>query len=379
MSMRAIGIYREREFSPGKIEADAAILDAVLADLRRAGFDTEAIDSGSLARTTAARADLVLAMCQGEGALRKLALIESAGALVINSPEAIRNCYRDRLGDMLAGARVPIPPGILVSSRAAAIDAPRPRPQLPAAGASWENSPRDSFANRAADDGAECVGPFPAPSPSRHDCCEKACPERSRRNRNNRAALPSPKGRGAYPEARPLDLADVPKILADDVLDVLDLCRPLYVKRGDLHALSANDVVRVGGAAELRPALQNFARRGIGLAYVQQAVEGTVVKFYGVSGRRFFRALPERGDLSNAVSERLHAIVSLAADALGLEVWGGDAVIEGGDRVLIIDFNDWPSYSRVRDEAAAAIAERAVALLRDHQNLWRVDASGEKA
>jgi len=28
MSYRALGIYREPEFSPGKVEADAAILDA---------------------------------------------------------------------------------------------------------------------------------------------------------------------------------------------------------------------------------------------------------------------------------------------------------------------------------------------------------------
>ena len=30
---RALGIYREPEFSPGKVEADAAILDATMAEL----------------------------------------------------------------------------------------------------------------------------------------------------------------------------------------------------------------------------------------------------------------------------------------------------------------------------------------------------------
>ena len=30
MKVRAIGIYREAQFSPGKVDADAAILDAVL-------------------------------------------------------------------------------------------------------------------------------------------------------------------------------------------------------------------------------------------------------------------------------------------------------------------------------------------------------------
>jgi hypothetical protein len=35
----------------------------------------------------------------------------------------------------------------------------------------------------------------------------------------------------------------------------------------------------------------------------------------------------------------------------------------GGDRFAIIDFNDWPSYSRVRGPAARAIARRAINLL----------------
>ena len=47
MTYRALGIYREPEFSPGKVEADAAILDAVLAELAREGFHTSAIDAKS--------------------------------------------------------------------------------------------------------------------------------------------------------------------------------------------------------------------------------------------------------------------------------------------------------------------------------------------
>ncbi len=43
MKRRAIGIYREVEFSPGKVEADAAILDAVLAELAAHGIETEAL------------------------------------------------------------------------------------------------------------------------------------------------------------------------------------------------------------------------------------------------------------------------------------------------------------------------------------------------
>jgi len=43
MNPRILGVYREVEFSPGKVEADAAIIDAVLAELRNYGADTAAI------------------------------------------------------------------------------------------------------------------------------------------------------------------------------------------------------------------------------------------------------------------------------------------------------------------------------------------------
>ena len=49
MSYRALGIYREPEFSPGKVEADAAILDAVLSELKREGVEIQAMDAVSFA------------------------------------------------------------------------------------------------------------------------------------------------------------------------------------------------------------------------------------------------------------------------------------------------------------------------------------------
>jgi len=52
----------------------------------------------------------------------------------------------------------------------------------------------------------------------------------------------------------------------------------------------------------------------------------------------------------------------VSAEALGLEVWGGDALFDGNE-FAIVDFNDWPSFSRVRDEAARAIARRSLQLL----------------
>jgi len=259
MSYRALGIYREPEFSPGKIEADAAILDAVLGELARAGLETGSLDARAFAGGAAAGADIILAMCQGENALRRLAETERAGAIAINSALAIRNCYRDLLA----------PAGALVAT------------------------------------------------------------------------------------AAPLDAR---------ALAGVDLGAPVFIKRGDLHALGRDDVQRAVSRADLQARLGSFAQRGIRFAYVQQEFAGAVIKFYGVSGGAYFSALPEAGEAPEAAVRELAVAAQTAAAALGLEAWGGDAVLSG-ERFAIIDFNDWPSYSRVRGPAARAIARRAIAIL----------------
>ena len=45
-----------------------------------------------------------------------------------------------------------------------------------------------------------------------------------------------------------------------------------------------------------------------------------------------------------------------AAAAVGLEIFGGDAIIRADGEPVIIDINAWPSYARYRDQAAQAIA-----------------------
>ncbi len=269
MSYRALGVYREPEFSPGKVEADAAILDGALAELAREGFETSAIDAQSFGDGVPVEADLILAMCQGERPLKRLAEVEQAGAVAMNSALAIRNCYRDLLAPGLQHAGVPAPAGALV------------------------------------------------------------------------------------PTQEPLDLR---RLLG------MDLSGGVFVKRGDLHALGNEDVQRVVGRNQLESVLSGFADRGVRFAYLQQEALGNVVKFYGVSGGTFFTALPEEDEIPEAAVRELSDAASRAASALGLEAWGGDAVLSG-DRFAIIDFNDWPSFSRVRAQAARAIARRAMALM----------------
>ena len=74
MNLNVLGVYRETEFSPGKVAADAAIIDAALAELKRGGASVSAITVRTICqRPTSRHADVVLAMCQSHKALNRLA------------------------------------------------------------------------------------------------------------------------------------------------------------------------------------------------------------------------------------------------------------------------------------------------------------------
>jgi len=133
---------------------------------------------------------------------------------------------------------------------------------------------------------------------------------------------------------------------------------PVWLKRGDVHAVREGDVVSVSSREELSRALQHFHRHNVGEILVQSHVEGPVVKFYGVGRGDYFVAfLASTGeDVTTKVTEALGPVAQRAAEAVGLEVYGGDAVLTGNGSVALIDLNDWPSFSRCRRSAAGKIA-----------------------
>ncbi|HET7295793.1 MAG TPA: hypothetical protein VFI66_01550 [Gemmatimonadales bacterium] len=133
----------------------------------------------------------------------------------------------------------------------------------------------------------------------------------------------------------------------------------LWIKRGDVHAERAEDVVAttLDGVAD---ALRAFTTRGIPWVALQEHVPGPVVKFYGVTDGRFFRWYGSdagfAGERPSVDENRLKALAFEAAAILGLEVFGGDVVFPEPDRPVLIDINDWPSFAPFREEAAQAIA-----------------------
>ena len=147
---------------------------------------------------------------------------------------------------------------------------------------------------------------------------------------------------------------------------------PCWLKRGDAAAQSKADVVFCQDADALQKALADFKARGISDYVVSRHVAGDVVKFYGVSDT-FFRYFYPTDDGQTKFGDEtqhngpshhyafdaqaLQSEVERLARLVGIEVYGGDAIIDSEGRFFIIDFNDWPSFSRCRDEAAEAIGK----------------------
>jgi hypothetical protein len=132
---------------------------------------------------------------------------------------------------------------------------------------------------------------------------------------------------------------------------------PGWVKRADVHNTQAGDVVLAEDAAGVGEALRALAARGMPRAVLQPHVEGDLIKFYGV-GPGWFRCFYHRDQRVAGHpfdQEGLARLVRAAAAALGLEVYGGDAIATPSGLTLL-DMNAWPSFALYRDEAAAEIA-----------------------
>lgn len=115
---RLLGLYREKQYSPGRHQSnDALLLDQIAHRLREREFsvDLMTLDEANGAR---AKAALVFSMCQGRAALENLAQWEREGVRIMNSPRAALNTHRDRLPALMIEARLPFPQTNLMATNA---------------------------------------------------------------------------------------------------------------------------------------------------------------------------------------------------------------------------------------------------------------------
>ena len=108
-------ILRAGIFSPNHIANDAAILHAVVAELRRRGCQVKVYSEEEFCNAVIDE-DVVLAMCRGDRAVEKIQHLEDAGRLVVNSGYGIENCIRMIMVRLLAQAGVPVPEFFVVDT-----------------------------------------------------------------------------------------------------------------------------------------------------------------------------------------------------------------------------------------------------------------------
>lgn len=109
-----IGILREEVFSPNRVEDDAAILRLTAEAVRRRGYDVELTRPQDLSPETEPR--MAFAMCEGVDSLKLLEKWESKGFAIVNSPRAVKNCYRHRMLTLLNHGTLPLPKTLLIQT-----------------------------------------------------------------------------------------------------------------------------------------------------------------------------------------------------------------------------------------------------------------------
>ena len=149
-----------------------------------------------------------------------------------------------------------------------------------------------------------------------------------------------------------------------------ELHYPAWLKRANGWSCHKNDVCFVRDASEAMSALREMRSRGITEMIHCEHVAGDIIKFYGVEKKYFHYSYPDPEKSKFGLEkingtphcypfsiEKMKATVFAAAEKIGLEIYGGDCIVCKDGEILIIDMNDFPSFTAVRDKAAKEIAE----------------------
>lgn len=148
---------------------------------------------------------------------------------------------------------------------------------------------------------------------------------------------------------------------------------PFWIKKGEGWAEHKEDV---SFAATMEEAIEKISRihqrYPEGTVFLVEHLKGDLIKFYGVQGTDFFfwkypdlnnskfgleaiNGLPARFKFDEMKLKQLCDHISELTDIV---VYGGDCIVDADGSFRIIDFNDWPSFSACRQNAAQAITER---------------------
>lgn len=113
--IKIAAIMRAGAYSPNHIGNDAAILNAVVEQLRKRGcevnvYSEEQLNAGEVSE------QVIVNMCREQQSIARLQKYEDEGRLVINSGYGIENCTRERMTRILIGHGIPYPDSLIVDT-----------------------------------------------------------------------------------------------------------------------------------------------------------------------------------------------------------------------------------------------------------------------
>ncbi len=106
-------IQRGHQYSPNHIENDTLILYKTIEELEKLGYKIKVYQEDSIVDENL-KERMLFHMIRGSHALDSLRRLTKKGELVINSVEAVYNCYRKNMAKLLPEGGVPTPKTIVV-------------------------------------------------------------------------------------------------------------------------------------------------------------------------------------------------------------------------------------------------------------------------
>ena len=163
-----------------------------------------------------------------------------------------------------------------------------------------------------------------------------------------------------------------------DISEIELFSFPAWIKRGEGWSCHKDDVCFAGNYGEAMAAVAGMKERDIEDYIYTEHCQGDIIKFYGVGCDYFYFSYPDpekskfglekingKPQQNPFDTNKLKEIAFRAAKAMGLQIYGGDCIVTADGDIFIIDINDFPSFSIVREEAAKEIARIIVNTIRE--------------
>lgn len=150
-----------------------------------------------------------------------------------------------------------------------------------------------------------------------------------------------------------------------------------WIKRGDSHSEHKEDVTYVRHPEEAQEILQEYFLRGIKRAVISRHIEGELIKFYGIADGSFFHWF-FHSDKNPSAAQRaaiealetddtpIRNLCNRAAGAAGVDIYGGDIILDKEGKLWLIDLSDWPTFAPCREKASTEIARYLLGRIKTH-------------